>query len=67
MGLIINLVKVYWYLIYNYKLSTAQARTQKKLQHPTRPVDNVALTTKGLHKKNKKQTNKQNFENQQLQ
>ena len=28
--------------------STAQARRQKKLQHPTRPVDNVALMTKGL-------------------
>jgi hypothetical protein len=30
------------------QLSTAQARRQKKLQHPTRSVENVALTTKGL-------------------
>ena len=26
----------------------AQARRQKKLQHPEIPVENVALTTKGL-------------------
>ena len=25
-----------------------RGRRQKKLQHPTRPVENVALTTKGL-------------------
>ena len=27
---------------------TAQARRQKKLLHPTRPVENVVITTKGL-------------------
>ena len=29
-------------------MSTAQARRQKKLQQPTRPIENVALTTKDL-------------------
>jgi hypothetical protein len=32
-------------------LPTAQPRRQKKLQHPTRPVENVALTTKGLQER----------------
>jgi hypothetical protein len=32
-------------------VSTAQARRQKKLQHPTRAVQNVALTTKGLQER----------------
>ena len=31
------------------QLSTAEARGQKK--HPTRPVENIALTTKGLQEK----------------
>ena len=34
-----------------WKLSTAQARRQKKLQHPTGAVENVALTTKGLQER----------------
>ena len=34
--------------------STAQVRRQKKLQHPTRPVENVALMMKGLQEKKKK-------------
>ena len=33
------------------RMSTAQARRQKKLQHPTRSVENVALTTKGLQER----------------
>ena len=33
---------------FKLQLSTAQVRRQKKLQHLTRPVENVALTTKGL-------------------
>ena len=33
------------------QLSTAQARRQKKLQHPTRPVENVAVITKGLQER----------------
>ena len=30
---------------------TTQARRQKKIQRPTRPVENVALTTKSLQKR----------------
>ena len=33
------------------ELSTAQARKQKKLQRPTRPVENVVLTMKGLQER----------------
>ena len=36
---------------FELQLSTAQARRQKKLQHPTRPVEKVALTTKGLQER----------------
>ena len=36
---------------FELQLSTTQARRQKKLQHPTRPIDKVALTTKGLQEK----------------
>ena len=32
-------------------MSTAQARRQKKLQNPTRPLENVALTTKDLQER----------------
>ena len=32
-------------------LTPAQARRQKKLQHPTRPVENVTITTKGLQER----------------
>ena len=32
-------------------MSTAQTRRQKKLQHPIKPVENVALTTKGLQER----------------
>ena len=31
--------------------STAKTRRQKKLEHPTRPVENVVLTTKGLQER----------------
>ena len=30
---------------------TAQARRQKKIQHPTRPVENIVITTKGLQER----------------
>ena len=33
------------------QLSTAQARRQKKLQHPPRPVENVVITSKDLHER----------------
>ena len=33
------------------QLLTAQARRQKKLQHQTRPVKNVVITTKGLQER----------------
>ena len=34
-----------------FSFKPAQARRQKKLQHPTRPVENVELTTKGLQER----------------
>ena len=33
------------------EVSSARARRQKKLQHPTRPVENVVSTTKGLQER----------------
>ena len=40
--------------IIELQLSTAQARRKKKLQHPTRPVENVVITTKGLQERKNK-------------
>jgi hypothetical protein len=42
---------IYLYYLFELQLSTAQARRQKKLQHPTRLVENIALTTKGLQER----------------
>ena len=38
---------IYFYYLF-FQLSTVQSRRQKKLQHPTKPFENVVLTTKGL-------------------
>ena len=38
-------------MFFELQLSTAQARRQKKLQHLTRPVEIVMLTTKGLQER----------------
>jgi hypothetical protein len=35
---------------FQLQLSTAQVRTQKKLHRTSGPVENIALTTKGLQK-----------------
>ena len=46
---------IYFYYLFFHRrpiqLSTAQARRQKKLQYPTRPVKNVALTMRGLQER----------------
>ena len=52
----LNLELIYFYYLFFHRrpiqLSTAKARRRKKLQHPTRPIENVAITTKGLRKEN---------------
>ena len=37
--------------MFKFLLSLAQARRQKRIQQPTRPVENVALTTKSLQER----------------
>ena len=59
-GKISTRITYFYYYLFSHRSPThklcflTQARRQKKLQHSTRPVENVALTSKEKEKRNKK-------------